>query len=241
MKKKLSAAIALALALAFLIAFAACEGGEEENTGPVVDPTVTVTETPQTYTMQAEYIDLSGVVGSGLSNAAAGVAMITGNGTQEEKDKGWGEGYYVSQMHAANCRLDFVFTARAEAGVDKISVRLSSELGKLTFTPSSLAFFLNGTELQYSVITVTGADTATPDLTAAVFADYTIPVPSGTKFTEGENTFSILVRENSLRGGGNGSTAGPMVDSVSFTTKAVLTWTDHKDNIEKRDDPSSDL
>ena len=110
-----------------------------------------------------------------------------------------------------------------------------------SFTPSSLAFFLNGTELQYSVITVTGADTATPDLTAAVFADYTIPVPSGTKFTEGENTFSILVRENSLRGGGNGSTAGPMVDSVSFTTKAVLTWTDHKDNIAKRDDPSSDL
>ena len=160
----------------------------------------------------------------------------TGNGTDAEKEKGWGEGYYVSQMHAAGCRLDFVFTARS-AQTTSISVRLSSELGQLTFTPQDLAFMLNDKELPYTTLVVKGAQTSTPDLTAAVFNDYTIT--TSVMLEKGENTFSIMVRQNSLRGDGN--VAGPMVDSVTFTTKAVLEWTDHKDNISRRDNSESDM
>ena len=237
--KKIAMAALFALIAALAFAFAACGDGtpaENGGNGSDLDPSITETETPSKYTMQAEYIDLDGVKGSGLSNSAEGVAMITGNGTDAEKEKGWGEGYYVSQMHAAGCRLDFVFTARS-AQTTSISVRLSSELGQLTFTPQDLAFMLNDKELPYTTLVVKGAQTSTPDLTAAVFNDYTIT--TSVMLEKGENTFSIMVRQNSLRGDGN--VAGPMVDSVTFTTKAVLEWTDHKDNISRRDNSESDM
>ena len=89
--KKIAMAALFALIAALTFAFAACgDGAPAENggNGSDLDPSITETETPSKYTMQAEYIDLDGVKGSGLSNSAEGVAMITGNGTDAEKEKG---------------------------------------------------------------------------------------------------------------------------------------------------------
>lgn len=175
------------------------------------------------YTMEAEYIDLSAVVGAGISSEASGVNMIHGNGTDAEKNKGWSSGYYLGFTYVANLELNFVFEAEQEAKAT-IVLRLGSEIGDITFDPNSLAVKLNGEAITYSNILVYGSDMADME-----FKDYTIT--SNATLKQGENTISIVVLNNTLR---SGQVGGPMVDAIKLTTNTRLTWTSHEDNPEKR-------
>ncbi len=236
MKLKKLACVALA-ALTFGLTgmLAACDNGDDGGVviPPPDEPAATVTDKAQTYVMEAEYIDLTGVVGSMISGSAKGVGMIYGGGTDADRNKGWSEGYYIAGMHAVDCKLDFVFNSGA-AERTTIAVRLSSEVGTMNVTPDSLSFKLNGEEVRYGMLAITGG--APQDLSLATFNDYT--VSANITLKGGENTFSITVKQNNI---GGTDTRGPLVDCVKFTTKSVLTWTDRKDNITKRDNPDADL
>lgn len=173
--------------------------------------------------MEAEYIDLSDVVGAGISSEASGVNMIHGNGTDAEKDKGWSSGYYIGFTYVANLELNFVFEANQDASAT-IVLRLGSEIGDITFDPNSLAVKLNGEVITYSNILVYGSDMAEME-----FKDYTIT--SNASLKQGENTITLVVLDNTLR---TGQVGGPMVDAIKVTTNATLTWTSHTRNPEER-------
>ncbi|NLN50450.1 MAG: hypothetical protein GX149_02370 [Acholeplasmataceae bacterium] len=179
--------------------------------------------TTKTYVMEAEYINLDDIVGAGISSEMSGVNMIYGEGTKEEKNKGWSEGYYIGFTYSEGISFDFEFTSDLKTRA-AIIVRLGSEIGDITFDSSSLAVKLNGEAIEYEGILVQGSG-----MMDMVFQDFTIT--NNVELLEGKNVISIEILDNDLR---NGQIAGPMIDCIKVRTNAKLEWEEKLDNPDLR-------
>ena len=213
--KRLISILLLTVLVASMLMLSSCDifgGGKTNNTGS------------NTYTFEAEYIDLSGVQGAGESSSQGGVQMIYGNG-ESDKSKGWSEGYYVAYTYVANLKLDFNFNSDADAKATVI-VRLGSELGNLMLTTDLFEVQLNGETVPYSSLSLNGGTS----LENIKFYDLVVNTNANVK--AGENTLSLIVRDNKLVAGER--VGAPCVDCVKITTSANLTWTPKLDNPENR-------
>lgn len=179
------------------------------------------------FIMEAEYVDFTGLVGGGHSNEQYEEMMIYGNGSDEEIEMGWSNGYFVSATHKADICLTFVFNSDAEVNNATIVLRLGSEMGDLTFAPDNFEIMLNGEEIDYNPMYITN----TPVLEEMKFVDKTITNRATIK--EGENVLTLRVLANTLSGG---TTAGPIIDCVKITSTANLTWNPLLDNPDKREE-----
>ena len=210
MKNKKFIGLALtALALASTVTLAACSGGNAGGGGGRSD-----------YIMEAEYVDIVNVVGSGLSSDQSGYNLIYGDGTQEQKDLGWSSGYYVGYTYTTQFKLDFVFSAD-KASTATIIIRLGSELGNILLTPDIFEVSLNGTPINYASMTIQNSES----MATMKFYDKTLT--NNAALVAGENTISVRVLENDLRGS---TTGGPTIDCIKIQTDAKLTLTEHTDN-----------
>ncbi len=180
----------------------------------------------KTYTLEAEYIDLDNVTGAGISSSVPGVEMIFGEGTADDKAKGWSQGYYVGFTHSADLTLDFVFNSDA-AGSATIIIRLGSELGDITLDSNKFAVKLNGEPFVYSNIFIAGN---AGEMNSMDFFDKTITTTAS--LVEGENTISLTVMAGN--GLNSGQVGGPMIDCIKIKTSATLTWTEKTDNPGRR-------
>lgn len=214
--KKLLALLPCTLAACSACVFSACTPASDGT-----DPSGV-----KEYVMEAEYINLDGVAGAGISSDQQGVNMIYGQGTAEEKNLGWSNGYFVGYTYVTDLELNFEFTAAA-AGNATIVVRLGSELGDLSLSPSLFDISLNGKSIRYNCL-VEGSELATMK-----FTDCTIATNAALQ--EGTNKITLKVKENTLRRGTE--TGAPVVDCVKIKTDSALTWTDATNNITKRDNP----
>lgn len=169
--------------------------------------------------MEAEYVDLDGVKGAGLSSDQQGVNMIYGEGTDEQK-KLWSNGYYVYCTYTPDLSLEFKFNAENEASAS-ISMYLGSECGDIKFDPTILKVELNGTEIAY-----TGKTIKVNQTNEMTFTEVKIATSASLK--EGENIIKLTVLENTLRAGGN--TAGPCIDYVKVKSTTSLSWNPKTDN-----------
>ncbi len=213
MKLKKLIGLSLATVMAATgFALASCDDPDNSGKGGV-----------KTYTMEAEYIDLDDIQGSGISSDQGGVEMIWGEGDQEDKDKGWSNGYFVGFTYNANLQLDFVFNAD-KAATATIVLRLGSELDNLNLDPSTFEVQLNGESISYSSMTI-----AKSEFDSMKFYDKTVSTNANLK--QGSNTISLIVRENTFAGA---KTGGPCVDCIKITTVAGLTWTDKTENPDNR-------
>lgn len=173
-----------------------------------------------TFTFEAEYTNLDGLTGGGISNAAEGVNMIMGTGSQADKDKGWGEGYFVGYTYAAG--LTFTFEIKSDAAAEaKIILRLASEIGDITLDSSVFSVIVNGEELEYS-----GMYVANSKIDEAKFYDKAIA--QGFTLKEGDNVVQLRINANTLMGNSQG---GPLIDSIKISTDANLTWTPKTENV----------
>ena len=178
------------------------------------------------YTMEAEYVDLEGIEGEGVSSAQTGVGVIWGDGTETHKKRGWSNGYYVGYTYRNGFQLDFVFQSdRAE--IATLILRLASELGDISLTAEEFSVTVNDKEIGYLKMFVEGS----PSMAEAVFYDRTIT--TAIELNVGENKISLIVNKNKLK---HGSTGGPLIDCIKLQTEATLTWLEHKDNPDKRGD-----
>lgn len=173
-----------------------------------------------TYTFEAEYIDLSDVQGAGESSSQGGVQMIYGNG-ESDKSKGWSEGHYVGYTYVANLKLDFNFESDADAKAT-IVLRLGSELGNLLLTPDLFEVQLNGETVPYASLSLNGG-TSLEDMKF-----YDLVVNTNANVKAGANTLSLIVRDNKLVAGER--VGAPCIDCVKITTSATLTWNPKTDN-----------
>ena len=182
---------------------------------------------PDTFVMEAEYVDFTGLVGGGHSNELFEEMMIYGNGSDEEKELGWSNGYFVSATHQAGICLTFNFVSDKEVNNATIVLRLGSEMGDLTFNPDNFEIKLNGDELDYNPMFVTNS----ARLEDMKFVDKTIV--NGATILEGENVITLTVLPNTLAGG---TTAGPIIDCIKITSGAQLDWEPLLDNPDKREE-----
>ena len=179
------------------------------------------------FVMEAEYVDFTELVGGGHSNEQYEESMIYGNGTKQEIDLGWSNGYFVAAMHKANVCLTFYFTSNKDVKNATIVLRLGSEMGDLTFEPENFEIKLNGEKLDYHPIYLTNSST----LENMRFADKT--VANDAKIKAGENVLTLRVLANTLAGG---TTAGPIVDCVKIMANAKFSWNPLLDNPDKREE-----
>lgn len=178
----------------------------------------------KSYVIEAEYINLDGVSGAGVSSDQSGVEMIYGDGTQAQKDIGWSNGYFVGYTYASNLTLEFAFNVD-KAATATIVLRLGSEIGDISLDPSIFSVKLNGTEITYSNMYIENSE-----IGSMKFQDKTVTTAANLK--EGENKLTLTVLTNTLINGTK--TGGPCVDCVKVQTSAKLTWTDKSDNPSRR-------
>lgn len=170
----------------------------------------------QNGVMEAELTNLDGLQGSGWSGGASGANMI-----QMFPD--------ASNMRAVGYTymdgLTFTFRFDSDKQVSDVSlyVSLSSEIGTVTFNPSNLGILLNGTEINYADMTVTGTTNV-----VSAFKEYA--VSSGLTLNEGENVVQLVIRDNLLIGGER--IGGPIIDCIRVQTSANLTWQPYSYNIQ---------
>ncbi len=179
----------------------------------------------QTYTFEAEYTDLDGVQGAGISSDQGGVEMIYGDGTDEQKALGWSNGYYVGYTYSANLEITFEFEAD-KAATGTVVLRLGSELGAITLDPTSFAIKLNDSDIAYQSLYVEGSN----DYPSMKFYDLTVTTSAALK--AGKNTISLVILPNTLCLGTK--TGGPTIDCLKVTTTAALTWTPKTENPSNR-------
>ena len=181
---------------------------------------------PGSFIMEAEYVDFTGLVGGGHSNEQYEEMMIYGEGSDEEIEKGWSNGYFVSATHKEGICLTFVFNSDVEVSNATIVLRLGSEMGNLTFSPDEFEVKLNGEVIDYNPMYLTNS----PVLEEMKFVDKTIT--NTATLVEGENVLTLTVLANTLSGG---TTAGPIIDCVKITSKANLSWNPLLDNPDQRE------
>lgn len=179
---------------------------------------------PTTFIMEAEYINMENMSGGGYSGSASGTAMI---GKDEDNNLSASNGHYVTYTHSDD--LEFIFNFKSTIKTDgELNLRLSSDLGDVTFTPESFSIILNDIEVDYSVINILYSGLGSGQVSE--FSDFLIT--KKLPLIEGDNVLKLIVKENDLfpvRGG----TMGPVVDCVKITSNSILSWTPLTSNIEK--------
>lgn len=197
--------------------FASCDMGGDDSSAPQGGGY-------ETYVMEAEYIDLTGIQGGGVSYEKSDVNMIYGHGTDAEKELGWSNGYYVYATDADGLSLKFVFDSAAATKGVSLTLRLGNENGTFEFNPDNLVLKLNGEEIDYSPITIKGPVT----LDKMTFKDYT--VANNLSLKKGENEISFTVKNS-----GGGYTTGPRIDCIKLKSKSKLDFHAKTGNIAERD------
>lgn len=220
--KKLFNFAPLACALVGLGLLASC-GGNPENTKETVkpvDPVPTESVDPNTtveaknFTFEAEYTNLDGVFGGGISGAQAGTGMIV---DAPEASNQLAVGY----LHKKGVKLTFKITAAEDCSA-KMVLTLGNELGAMKFNSTTYKISVNNNALNYKEFTVKKNSLQV----GTEFLDYEIS--PDIQLTKGENIITFETGDNDYCNNGSG---GPIFDCLKLTTATDLTWIPLEDNI----------
>ena len=174
--------------------------------------------------MEAEYVNLDGVKGAGISSDQSGVDMIWGDGDEEDKGKGWSGGYYVGFTYTADFSVTFEFESESVAKAT-IIIRLGSELGDISLTPDIFSITLNNQPINYGTFYVMNS-TGMEDMS---FIDFM--VTNSANINGGKNIITLKVLPNTLK---NGVTGGPTIDCIKLESDAKLSYNPKTDNPSRR-------
>lgn len=162
---------------------------------------------------EAEYWDLTGLVGGGWSGSAQGTNMIQDGGLYSaSNDK------YVGWTFAP---LLFHVDITSSAAVNGVSFYLGAdtEIGDITIDNSTFDIRINGESVSYS-LTIESSNGSQDSY--GQFRKFLIS--SDVSLKEGVNRIEIEVKENTLLGGGR--TGAPGLDYIEFDNlgSASLSW-----------------
>ena len=123
-------------------------------------------------------------------------------------------------MHNDTITLEFVIYAEEAVTNASLYIAAGSEMGTVTFTPSSLGIYTyvgrtatgSKTTVNYGSVSVSGGKEYT------TFNEYKFGAVS---LVKGWNVIQIAVHTNTLRGGNIG---GPGVDYIKVDTSVSLKW-----------------
>lgn len=204
--------------------FTAPEDGEPYDFSAPVNEDITLyahwTLTAQgvnQYVFEAEDVSLSGKAGKGYSGEAEGKSLVQRQAANSTL--GVSNDRFVGYTYVNGFTLDFYFTSDRAVDDAVITARLSGEFADFTLTPDMFVISLNGEEIKYSKIDITGV----PDMAIREFEDFVIL--EGASLQEGSNCLEMRVNNDvNWIGGGTVAATAPLIDCVKIDTSAVLAW-----------------
>ena len=179
--------LALVLALALLLpAFAAVADDSE-------------------YQFEAEYTELEGLEGLGVSGSPTGIGLVSESAKAEN-------GYYVGNLGTAS-PITFIINSDSDA-VATLKLRVGSNiLGYCAWNPTTLKIIVNGEELQYEEFTTDNGDDPMDQ------NNFKVKKIGDINLKAGENTIVIVAGENTYR---SNLPSAPSIDCIKLITAAVL-------------------
>lgn len=166
------------------------------------------------YIFEAEYVDVTGLKGSGFSGAAEGLDLVV-------PSQNASNGYYIGFTHRAGFSITFNLTAEGADSEAEFSFSLASESGSMELTPDIFIIEVNGVKLEYDSFIVRSA------VQGLEFATYTLSCP--VSVADGQNTVTVTIGANEYM---NGATGGPMIDNLQVSTSSKLSWEPILSNVE---------
>lgn len=168
----------------------------------------------QDYIFEAEYIDVVGLNGSGISGSAKDYEMI-------QYDRNASNKYIICNTHLKGLTLTFNFTSDA-AGKAKLTLKLGNEGQALPLNSDNLILKVNDKEVKYDVGII-------PVNTSSMSNDYHDYEIGEIDVVEGENVITFTIGENDLM---NGLSQGPLFDAIVLNSEAKLVFDAHEDNLD---------
>ena len=179
--------IALVLALALLLPVFAAVADDNE------------------YQFEAEYTELEGLEGLGVSGSPTGIGLVSESAKAEN-------GYFVGNLGTSS-PITFIIKSDADA-VATLKLRVGSNiLGNCAWNPTTLKIIVNGEEIQYDEFTTDNGDDPMDQ------NNFKVKKIGDINLVKGENTIVIVAGENTYR---SNLPSAPSIDYIRLTTAAAL-------------------
>ena len=185
MKKLLAMVLALTLLLGALSALAEGEGTD--------------------YVFEAEYTELEGLEGLGVSGSPTGLGLVAENAKASN-------GYFVGNLGTSS-PITFVIISDTDAVATLKLVVGSNILGSCAWNPTTLKILVNGEAIEYNEFTTDNGDDPMDQ------NNFKTKKIGEINLVAGENTIVIVAGENTYR---SNLPSAPSIDAIKLTTTAAL-------------------
>ncbi len=167
------------------------------------------------YVFEAEYTELEGLEGLGVSGSPTGLGLIA------ESSKASNE-FFVGNL-GQKSPITFVITSDSDA-VATLKLTVGSNiLGNCTWNPTTFVITVNGVAIDYKEFTT---DNGTDPMDQNNFKTRKA---GEINLVAGENTIVLVAGENTYR---SNLPSAPSIDCIKLTTTAQLSMVELEENIE---------
>lgn len=157
------------------------------------------------YTFEAEYTELEGLEGLGVSGSPTGLGLVTENAKASN-------GYFVGNLGTAS-PITFIVVSDADA-VATLKIRVGSNiLGNCAWNPTTLKILVNGEAVEYEEFTTDNGDDPMDQ------NNFKVKKIGDINLVKGENTIVIVAGENTYR---SNLPSAPSIDYIRLTCAAAL-------------------
>ena len=185
MKKIIAVTLILAMILSMTAALADVEGTD--------------------YTFEAEYTELEGLEGLGVSGSPTGLGLVTENAKASN-------GYFVGNLGTSS-PITFIIKSDADT-VATLKIRVGSNvLGNCAWNPTTLTILVNGEAIEYEEFTTDNGDDPMDQ------NNFKVKKIGDINLLSGEHTIVIVAGDNTYR---SNLPSAPSIDYIRLTTAATL-------------------
>lgn len=170
---------------------------------------------PTEYIFEAEYTELEGLEGLGVSGSPTGLGLISENAKASN-------GFFVGNL-GVDSPITFVITADADC-VATLKLTVGSNiLGNCAWNPTTLKIIVNGEEIDYKEFTTDNGDDPMDQ------NNFKTKKIGDINLVAGENTIVIVAGENTYR---SNLPSAPSIDCIKLSAEAELTMVELEENID---------
>ncbi len=170
------------------------------------------------YIFEAEYTELEGLEGLGVSGSPTGLGLVTENAKASN-------GYFVGNLGTAS-PITFIIVSDAEAVATLKMIVGSNILGNCAWNPTTLKIIVNDVEIDYKEFTTDNGDDPMDQ------NNFKTKKIGDINLVAGENTIVIVAGDNTYR---SNLPSAPSIDAIKLTTTASLEMVESEASHEELD------
>lgn len=174
-------------------------------------------------TFEAEYTDVSQLVGKGYSGDQSTVGCIV-NAEKKRGSMNASNNAYIGWMYLTGNTITFEIESDAAVDNAVLAVRLSAEFYDVTFNSTNFTVKVNGNKLEYPTkIVMTGV----PPVGNNGYRPFETYVLDTVSLKQGLNKIELIISNSdnpNPSGSGTMGATAPLIDCIYLYTNANLTW-----------------